>query len=515
MLTQTVAAHSTDNTDCQLSLPGMELLEQTAAALAVELQEDITVGHQSQLEKLSILVPVYNERWTVGDVLQRILRTSLPLPFEIVVIDDGSTDGSADHVAELAKQHSQISLIRQLENRGKGAAIRRGIEEMSGDIAVIQDADLEYDPADLPRLLIPVLEGRADAVFGSRFAGSTRRCSSYWHSQINRCLTLASNMLTDTNLSDMETGYKVVRSDVLKQLRLRSRTFTLEPELTCRLSQWGARICEVPISYQGRSLEEGKKIRPRDGLKALLTMLRCSFVDPQFTTHTGLFVLRSMRRATRYNRFLLELAQPYLGDRLLEAGAGIGNLSSLLLNRQRLVLVDRDSEYIRMLSDRFAGRSNVRVEAADLTARNFAEAFADERLSTIFCSNVLEHIAPDFLVLRNFFKTLESGGHCIMVVPSDMRLMSPLDTALGHYRRYESDQLPELMERVGFEVVMSKQFNRFGSLGWWINGSVLRRERLTPAQMRLFDRLWPMVKRVDRFLPLPPMSQIVVGRKPR
>lgn len=514
MLTQIPAGHTTENADPQLSLPGMELLDRTAAALAVELQQDVAPAALSGIEKLSILMPVYNERWTVGDVLQRILRAKLPLPFEIIVVDDGSTDGSADHVAELATKYPQIQLIRQLENRGKGAAIRRGIEEMSGDVAVIQDADLEYDPADLPRLLLPVVEGRADAVFGSRFAGSTRQCSSYWHSQINRWLTFASNLLTDTNLTDMETGYKVVRGDILKQLRLRSHTFTLEPELACRLAQWGARIYEAPISYQGRSFEEGKKIRPRDGIKALLTMLRCRFFDTHFTTHTGLYVLRSMRRATRYNRFLLELAQPYLGDRLLEAGAGIGNLSSLLLNRQRLVLVDRDSEYVRRLSGRFAGRSNVRVEAADLTARNFVERFSDEHLSTIFCSNVLEHIAPDFLVLRNFFKVLESGGHCVIVVPSDMRLMGPLDVALGHYRRYEPGQMSQLMERAGFEVVMSKQFNRFGSVGWWINGSVLGRQQLTPAQMRLFDRLWPVVKHVDRFLPLPPMSQIIVGRKP-
>lgn len=514
MLTQTPASHSTEASNSQLSLPGMELLEQTAAAVAIELQQDIAPGNHKKLEKLSVLMPVYNERWTVGDVLQRILHANLPLPVEILVIDDGSTDGSAERVAEMATQHSQIRLIRQLENGGKGAAIRRGIEEMTGDVAVIQDADLEYDPADLPRLLMPILEGQADAVFGSRFAGSTRRCSSYWHSQINRCLTLASNMLTDTNLTDMETGYKVVRADILKQLRLRSHTFTLEPELTCRLAQWGARIHEAPISYQGRSFEEGKKIRPRDGIKALLTMLRCRFLDTRFTNHTGLYVLRSMRRATNYNRFLLDLARPYLGDRLLEAGAGIGNLSSLLLNRQRLVLVDHETEYVRMLSGRFAGRSNVRVEAADLMARNFAETFSSERLNTILCSNVLEHIAPDFLVLRNFFKALETGGHCIVVVPSDMNLMGSLDAALGHYRRYESGQMAQLMERVGFEVVMSKRFNRFGSLGWWINGTLLRREQLTPSQMLAFDHLWPVAKHFDRFLPLPPMSEIIVGRKP-
>lgn len=514
MLTKTPARQSTDLTTGQLALPGMELLEQTAAAVAIELQQDIALGSPQQLKKLSVLMPVYNERWTVGDVLQRLLQTDLPLPLEIVVVDDGSTDGSADYVAEIASEHPQIRLIRQLENRGKGAAIRRAIDAMTGDVAVIQDADLEYNPADLPRLLIPLLDGQADAVFGSRFAGSTRRCSSYWHTQINRGLTLASNMLTDLNLSDMETGYKVVRADILKQLRLRSHSFTLEPELACRLAQWGARIHEAPISYQGRSFEEGKKIRPRDGIKALLTMLRCRFFDTRFTTHTGMFVLRSMRRATHYNRYLLQLARPYLGDRLLEAGAGIGNLSSLLLNRQRLVLVDRDTEYVRMLSSRFAGRSNVRVEAADLTARNFAEVFSSERLTGILCSNVLEHIGPDFLVLRNFFHALAAGGHCVVVVPADMRLMGTLDKAIGHYRRYDAGQMAQLMERAGFEIVMSQQFNRFGSLGWWVNGTLLRREHLTTSQMRIFDRLWPVVQRFDRFLPLPPMSQIVVGRKP-
>jgi glycosyltransferase involved in cell wall biosynthesis len=497
----------------------LQLLEQAEATLAAELAsgtiaavETVTPTPQ-RLSRLSILVPVYNERWSVADCLRRLAQVSFSLETEIVVIDDGSTDGSDLVVESLATEIPNLTLIRQPKNGGKGAAIRRGIAEMTGDIAVIQDADLEYDPADLPNLIAPVLDGRADAVFGSRFAGTTRKCLPFWHAQLNGCLTQISNMVTGTSLTDMETCYKVVRGDVLRELRLARNSFTIEPELTCRLAQWGARIYEAPISYSGRSFDEGKKIRAIDGLKALATLLHTRFIDRQFSIVPEDAMQRSLRRATRYNRSLVEMAKPFLGDRVLDAGAGIGNLSGMLVHRERLVLAEYDTHRAERLRTRFGNRSNVRVCESDLADREFADEMSQENLDTVFCCNTLQQIGPDFLTLRNFFKMLRRGGRCVLFVPNDLRLFSPIDISLGHQRRYEPDLLANLMRRAGFEIVQQAAFNKIGGLGWRLMGLGLGRKRFGSMTTMAMDRMWPVTRHVDRLLPLAPMTLMMVGRK--
>lgn len=492
----------------------LELLDQVQADLAAELKPAAPgIANRAGLQRLSILMPVFNERWTVGDVLNRINATPISIAKEIIVIDDGSTDGSADYVATLCRQMPGLRLIRQPRNAGKGSAIRRGIEEMTGDVAVIQDADLEYSPDDLPALLQPLLDDQADAVFGSRFSGSSRRCLPFWHAQINRALTLASNMVTNTNLTDMETGYKVVRADILRELNLSSRSFTLEPEITCRLAQWGARIVERPITYQGRSFEEGKKIRARDGIKAIATLLRCRLVQRNFTEYPEDAAQRSLRHAHRFHQSMVDMASPYLGERLLDAGAGAGNISGLLLKRPRLVLADINPHHVRRLKQRFANRSNVRIEHADLTDRSIVDTFADEQLDSILAANTLQQLGPDFLVLRNFYKLLPAGGRLVAFVPLDMRLMNSLDNAIGNERRYNAEHLCRLMERAGFEIAASQNFNRLGSAGWWMQG-VLGRQGFGSGSVLSFDRLWSLAKGVDRFLPLPAMTAMIVGVKP-
>jgi glycosyltransferase involved in cell wall biosynthesis len=225
------------------------------------------------------LIPVYNEAGTVARLVQRLRRT--PLELEIVAIDDASGDGSGDILEGLRRAGQIDRLVHHATNRGKGAAIRSGIGEATGDVIVIQDADLEYDPADLPRLLAPIADGRADAVFGSRFQGGPHRVLYFWHSVGNRLLTLLSNMFTDLNLTDMETCYKLVRADLLKRLPLRSNRFGFEVEITARLAQAGARIWELPISYSGRTYAEGKKITWHDGLAALLHIVRYNLFVPR------------------------------------------------------------------------------------------------------------------------------------------------------------------------------------------------------------------------------------------
>ena len=228
--------------------------------------------------RLSVLIPVYNEATTIEHVVDRVRQ--IPASTEIIAIDDASRDGSGDVLERLRAAGRIHHLVRHPVNRGKGAAIRSGIAHATGDVVVIQDADLEYDPLDLPTLLGPIADGKADAVFGSRFQGGPHRVLYFWHSVGNSVLTLLSNMFTNLNLTDMETCYKVVRTELLKRLPLRSNRFGFEVEITARLSQAGARIWELPISYSGRTYAEGKKITWRDGFAAIFHVVRYNLFPP-------------------------------------------------------------------------------------------------------------------------------------------------------------------------------------------------------------------------------------------
>lgn len=231
--------------------------------------------------RLTVIMPVYNEAATVETAIQRVWR--VPLDVELICVDDGSSDGTADVLRRLQGDGVIDRLIVHEHNRGKGAAVRSGVRAANGDIIVVQDADLEYDPLDLPGLIQPILNGQADAVFGSRFLGGPHRVLYFWHSVGNGLLTLLSNMFTDLNLTDMETCYKAVRADMMKTLPLVSNRFGIEPELTARLAQAGARVYEVPVSYHGRTYDEGKKIGWRDGLAALWYIVRYNLLQPRAT----------------------------------------------------------------------------------------------------------------------------------------------------------------------------------------------------------------------------------------
>lgn len=236
----------------------------------------------NQRPLLSVVIPVYNETGTIKEILARVAATAHDK--EIVVVDDASTDGSREYLQSLddgkevvldgAGAPANLRILFQPENRGKGAALRRGFAESRGRILLVQDADLEYDPADWPTLFAPIIDGRADACFGSRFLGGPHRVLYFWHSVGNTILTTVSNMFTNLNLTDMETCYKAVRGEIARSLVLTADRFGFEPEITARLAQAGARVYEVPVSYAGRTYAEGKKINWKDGVAALWCILK-------------------------------------------------------------------------------------------------------------------------------------------------------------------------------------------------------------------------------------------------
>jgi glycosyltransferase involved in cell wall biosynthesis len=225
--------------------------------------------------RLTVIVPVYNEERTIERVVRAV--ASVPIEHEIVVVDDGSRDGTPEVLARLEAE-GLVRVFRQTPNQGKGKAVRRGIEEARGEICVIQDADLEYQPQDFPQLIRPIVEMGADAVYGSRFMGP-HRVFLFWHFAANRFLTWLTNVLYDTMLTDMETGYKAVRTSVLREMHLRSDTFDIEPEITAKLFKRGRKVFEVPITYNGRTYAEGKKIRAKDAILAMVALFRFRFTD--------------------------------------------------------------------------------------------------------------------------------------------------------------------------------------------------------------------------------------------
>jgi glycosyltransferase involved in cell wall biosynthesis len=466
--------------------------------------------------KLSILIPCYNEEEFVGALVERVLAAALPAAMsrEIVAVDDGSTDGSWDVLRELAQRHpSLLRVLRHERNRGKGAAIRTALAQAGGDYVLIQDADLEYDPREYPRLLAPLLAGQADAVYGSRFlVAGERRVLYFWHALANRLLTTLVNIAADLNLTDVWTCYKAFRTDLLKSIPLRNNRFGFEPEITIKLAQRQVSIYETPISYHGRTYEEGKKIGRLDALAAVFTVLRFWLTRDLYLS-PGLEILDTLSRAPRFNRWMADTIEPFVGQRVLEIGAGIGNLSRRLARRRsRYIATDIDVEALARLRVRLAHRPNLEIRRCDLTcAADFAPF--EEAVDTVVCLNVVEHVEDDLAALRHIHRTLVPGGLALVLVPEGMSVYGRYDEVLGHFRRYSSPQLAARMREAGFTVEHVLEFNRTTRPAWWFNGRVLRRETFSRFQIWAFDRLVPLWRRLDPYLPWKPASLIAVGRK--
>jgi glycosyltransferase involved in cell wall biosynthesis len=434
---------------------------------------------------------------------------------ELVIVDDWSTDGSFAILERLAATHSEIRLYRHPQNRGKGAAVRTAIDKATGDFSIIQDADLEYDPSEYPKLLRPLLDGHADAVFGSRYlAGEQSRVLPFWHSMINKGLTLVSNMFCNLNLTDMETCYKVFRTDLLKSIPIRSDRFGFEPEIVMKSAKRNLRIYEVPISYHGRTYEEGKKIGWKDGVKAFAVIVKFWLIDDLYALPYGQGLLNSVARTPQYQTWLARKLRPHLGDEVLEIDAGIGNLTGRLMSRRlRYVAAESNPLHLHALRNRFLRTPNVAVRRIDPEVPGDL-ADLENQFDTVIGLNVLERLDDPGRLLESLLPVLRPGGTLLLLVPNVPGLYGTLDRQLGHKRRYNPAGITQLLTAHGFAVENVEAFNKVALLPWWAYARVFHVGSLGKPVLKIFDKLVWLLRRLDKLIPWPGLSLLVVGRKP-
>jgi glycosyltransferase involved in cell wall biosynthesis len=465
---------------------------------------------------LSVLVPVYNERHLVEASLRRVLALDHDLiqRLEVIVVDDNSTDGSWNILERLAAEDDRIVLLRHERNQGKGAGIRTALSRATGDISIVHDADLEYNPADIPSLLVPFAQEGADAVFGSRYLPSVyHRALMYRHTLINKVLTVFGNWLSDLNLSDLETGYKAVSTDLLKSIPIRSNDFRFEVEIAFKLAKRRARIFEAPIRYSPRSYQEGKKISAKDGVLALLAMLRFWLIDDAYHCNENAAAALDRLEATRrLSLWVGNTLRSYVGDRVLEIGAGIGNITNQLIPRDYYVAADTDPNHLRYLRAYALGKPYLGVRNIDLTSEEDFTGL-EGQFDTVLVVNALESAPDEQKALRNIRMALRLGGRAIFLVAAHPALYNNLDKALDNRKRYVPAQLEQALEIAGFQVEQLFEFNRFSVPLWWFNGKVLGRRTFSRLQRKLVNMAVPAATLADRFLPWRGLSLVVVASK--
>ncbi|MGM0600232.1 MAG: glycosyltransferase [Candidatus Rifleibacteriota bacterium] len=416
---------------------------------------------------ISVIIPVFNERPFIRECVLKVNRAAekAGLGTEIIIIDDASTDGTIEELQQLQQKHNEIIVFRQPENMGKGAALQRGIKEATGEYILFQDADLEYNPEDILPLLQPLLKGQADVVYGSRFTISpARKILNFHHQAGNQFLTLLSNLATGLNLTDMETGYKAFRADILKTLPLRSKRFGIEPEITAKIAKRHCIIYEVPVSYNGRSYGEGKKITWRDGLAAIYTILKYWLIDDCYNKEQIAETYNDLERTHHAQEQLILRLIPFFGDRLLEIGSGIGSISRVLPIREEITLSDWREEYLDYLNKGFSGKKRTRIIKLDFKDNKEIKA-NNEKFDSVLFLHQLQFCENENQVLQNLNKLLQHKGRLLLSVPNIVSY-SNYEKNLGYKRRYDIQQLNQLLEQNGFKILHSFTANLPAKIIW-------------------------------------------------
>ncbi len=472
---------------------------------------------------LSVIVPAYNEQHLVVASIDRLRLLGQAEHLErvkVIVVDDGSSDGTAPALEKYCRSLRDAPtakvewiFLRHPSNQGKAAAIRTGLSRADTELTTFHDADLEYHPQDLVKMSQVFLQEPADAVFGSRFlAGDYRRVLFFRHEIGNRLLTLMCNIVTDLNLTDMETCYKMVRTELLKSIPLLGKRFEIEPEITIKLAKRHARIFEVPIRYSGRTYREGKKIGLKDGFRAIGAIARFACSDHVYVEDEyGSQILGRLNRAPRFTQWMADVIRPYIGERVLEIGAGTGNLTLELIPRKLYWASDINPHYLSYLQNLIPDHPYLHVGYTD--GEKHDSYPLEETFDTVICLNVIEHLENDSGALRNIWDVLEENGRAIVLVPCGPKLYGTLDEVLGHHRRYTKAQIADLAARTGFQLESLLLFNRAGSPAWWLNARLLRRKTFGLWQIKALNFLTPLFRALDRHLPFPPLSLIAVLRK--
>jgi SAM-dependent methyltransferase len=470
-------------------------------------------------------MPVYNEAATVMQVLHRVLAT--PYTREVIVVDDASTDGTADILRTV--DDARVRVLSQPRNFGKGAALRRGFDAVTSPFVLIQDADLEYDPEEYGTLLGPLLDGRADVVYGSRFyVSEARRVLYFWHSLGNRALTTVSNAFTNLNLSDMETCYKAFRREVIESIDLREDRFGIEPEFTAKIARGGWRVYEVGIGYSGRTYEEGKKIGWRDGVRAMYCVVRYSPVaqrlkerlyavprlDPsgaaEIDEELGV-TLDALEGAPRYADWIIEQMAPHVSGRILEIGAGLGTMTGRLAGLGKVVASEPSVGLAARLRERYSDSADVEVICADAV-----EAAGHGPFDAAVAVNVLEHIDDDVGALRALRSCLRPGGTVALWVPAYEALFSDFDRRVGHHRRYRLSTLAARIDEAGLELVDARYVHGPGAVAWFLYATMRGGTPTASPLTRLYDRAAiPVIRRKEARWPARfGQSVLCVARRP-
>lgn len=455
--------------------------------------------------KLSIVIPVYNEENTFLELLRLVCQEKHEK--EIIIVDDCSTDGTGNILKDLEKEKN-IKVIYQEKNKGKGAAIREGFRHVTGNIVIIQDADLEYYPDEYTRLIEPIVTGKADVVYGSRFLGA-HRAHLYWHYLGNKVINVITNIVLNTCLTDMMTCYKAFKIDALKSLELRADRFGIEPEMTAEVFRRGYKVYEVPISYNARDYDEGKKITWLDFFRCVYWLMRGYLRG----NDVGRDTLLKMRVMKNNNNWVFSKLKEYIGSNTLELGSGIGTFSlKIIRHTEKLTVSDIDERHIHTLRDRFVG--NKRVEIRKIDASKVSRSCTADFYDTVISLNMLEHVENDVATLKGINTVLVPEGRLLLLVPAHKWLYGSLDREVDHYRRYDKKELKEKLMESGFEIEHFEFMNIMSVFGWFINFRILKRKKMPLSTIRAFDKFIPVLSAIEKLIKPPVgLSLFVVAKK--